>query len=73
MLFCFFEVIKMATLTRDSQTDSLFEQLMKIDGKAEIVDGEIVTIMPTGDAPGYAGDAIAASLCNFVGITKKVF
>ncbi len=61
----------MATLTAtrpqttDSVTDPLVEQLMRIEGKAEIVDGEIQTFMPTGDYPNYAAGAIYVSLFNF--------
>ena len=35
----------MATLMA---TDPLVDELMEVEGKAEIVDGEIVKIMPTG-------------------------
>lgn len=41
------------------------EDLYKIDGKAELVDGEIVLMPPTGDEPGSAGFAIAASLREY--------
>lgn len=34
--------------------------------KAELVNGEIVLLMPTGDEPGYAGDEIFASLREYV-------
>ena len=30
--------------------------------KAELINGEIVLLMPTGDEPGYAGDEIFVSL-----------
>jgi len=33
--------------------------------KAELVNGEIVFLMPTGDEPGYAGDEIFASLRDY--------
>jgi Uma2 family endonuclease len=56
----------MATLTAKSETDLLFEQLMKVEGKAEIVDGEIVNIMPTGEEPGLASGEIFASLRAYV-------
>ena len=39
--------------------------LYKIDGKAELVNGEIVLMPPTGDEPGSAGLAIAASLREY--------
>jgi Uma2 family endonuclease len=34
--------------------------------KAELVNGEIILFMPTGDEPGYAGDEIFASLRDYV-------
>jgi Uma2 family endonuclease len=36
------------------------------DCKAEIVDGELVIMSPTGNDPGYAGDAILVSLWQYV-------
>jgi Uma2 family endonuclease len=41
------------------------------DGKAEIVDGELVLMSPTGDVPGYAGDVILVSLFEYVRRTKQ--
>lgn len=36
------------------------------DGRtAELVDGEVVLLMPTGDEPGYAGDEIFAALRDY--------
>ncbi len=40
----------------------MIEDLYKVAGKAEIVDGEIVLMSPTGDMPGRAGGAIYMSL-----------
>ena len=51
----------MAVLTQD-KTDELIEQLMKIDGKAEIVGGRIVKQMPTGKEPGLSALQIVVSL-----------
>ena len=51
----------MAVLTQD-KTELLFEQLMKIDGKAEIVGGRIVEYMPTGEEPILASGEIFVSL-----------
>jgi Uma2 family endonuclease len=42
------------------------EDLYSVEGKAEIVNGEIVHLMSTGDEPGYAGDEIFASLREHV-------
>ncbi len=41
------------------------------DGKAEIVDGELVLMSPTGAAPGYAGDEIYVSLREYARRTKQ--
>ena len=51
----------MAVLT-DVKTDELFAQLMKIDGKAEIVGGRIDKHMPTGKEPGFGALQIVVSL-----------
>ncbi len=50
----------MATTT--TTTEELIAQLEQFDGNAEIVDGGIVQMSPTGDQPSSAGFAIAASL-----------
>jgi len=47
------------------------EDLSHSDGKAEIVNGEIVLMSPTGDDPGYAGDEILVSLRLYVRQTKR--
>ena len=39
--------------------------LYKEPGKAELVNGELVRLMPTGNEPGYAGDAILVSLWQY--------
>lgn len=36
------------------------------DGKAELVDGEIVLMSPTGGGPGFAGDEIFVSLREYM-------
>ena len=38
------------------------EDLTYTSGKAELVDGRVVSMAPTGGAPGYAGDEIFVSL-----------
>jgi Uma2 family endonuclease len=45
--------------TRPSET---VEALSRVRGKAELVDGEVVRMSPTGFRPGRAATAIAASL-----------
>ena len=41
------------------------EDLYRVPGKAEIVNGEIVEMAPTGGEPGYAGDEIYAALREY--------
>lgn len=43
---------------------STIEDLYRESGKAELVNGEIVRMSPTGDDPGYAGDEVFVSLRN---------
>jgi Uma2 family endonuclease len=45
-----------------TRIQATLEDLMQTPGKAELVNGEIVTMPPTGDAPGRAGDRIYLSL-----------
>jgi len=52
------------------KTRATIEDLYKVEGKAELVDGEIVCMPPTGDEPGYAGDEIFAALREYVKRTK---
>lgn len=58
----------MATRTRGT-----IEDLYHVpeDGKAELVEGEIIRMSPTGASPGYAGDEIFASLRDYVRRTGK--
>jgi len=49
-----------------TKAEATIEDLYRVKGKAEIVDGVIVHMSPTGYAPGYAGDEIFASLRDFV-------
>jgi Uma2 family endonuclease len=48
-------------------TEATIEDLYLVPehGKAEIVDGELVLISPTGDAPGYAADEVFVSLREY--------
>ena len=46
----------------DPITEKLVAELYTVEGKAEIVDGRIVPMSPTGDEPGSAGMEIAVSL-----------
>src|SRR5689334_20387584 len=47
------------------------EDLYRIREKAELVDGEIVTMPPTGEGPGYAGDEIFVSLRSYAKETGR--
>ncbi len=47
-------------------TEATLDDLMRIDGKAELIDGEIVLMSPTGGDPGYAGGEIFSSLRLYV-------
>ena len=50
------------SIATDPTTEQLVAELYKIDGKAEIVDGRIVYMSPTGRRPGRASSAIYNSL-----------
>jgi Uma2 family endonuclease len=47
------------------QTKAMLADLYKEPGKAELVDGKLVQLMPTGGDPGYAADEIFASLREY--------
>jgi Uma2 family endonuclease len=53
------------SVATDSTTEQLITELYKIDGKAEIVGGQIVIMSPTGDLPSSAGGFIYASLLAY--------
>jgi Uma2 family endonuclease len=53
------------SIAADSLTERLIADLYKCDGKAEIVEGRIVQMSPTGDVPSSAGFAIAFSLKTY--------
>jgi Uma2 family endonuclease len=48
-----------------TKTEATIEDLYRVEGKAEIVNGEIIYMSPTGGFPGYAGDEIYASLRDY--------
>jgi Uma2 family endonuclease len=54
----------MTTKTRAATIEDLYR--VPEDGKAELVDGKIIRMSPTGGEPGYAGDEIFASLREYV-------
>lgn len=47
------------------KTEATIEDLYEVEGKAELVNGEIIYMSPTGGFPGYAGDEIYASLRDY--------
>lgn len=48
-----------------TKTEATIEDLYQVEGKAEIVNGEIVHMSPTGSRPGYAGDEVFVSLHEY--------
>jgi len=56
-------------IKKPATIDDLFP--LSIDGKAELVHGEIEFMSPTGTDPGFAGDAIFASLYAYWQMTKR--
>jgi Uma2 family endonuclease len=59
------------SIITDPTTEQLIAELYKVEGKAEIIDGRIVHMSPTGFEPGRAGGAIFMSLGLFVRQTKS--
>ncbi len=53
------------------RTRATIEDLYRVDGKAEIVNGEVVRMPPTGALPGFAGDEIFASLREYARRTRR--
>jgi Uma2 family endonuclease len=54
-----------------TKVEATIEDLYHVPGKAELVNGEIVHMSPTGRFPGYAGDEIYASLREYARYTKS--
>lgn len=54
----------------DLDIDALLRKLARAPGKAELINGEVVHMAPTGDAPGTAGDEIYSSLRQYVKQTR---
>ena len=48
-----------------TKVEATIEDLYKVEGKAELVNGEIILMSPTGGLPGYAGDIITFSLFEY--------
>jgi Uma2 family endonuclease len=49
-----------------ANTRATIDDLYKVEGKSELVNGEIVEMPPSGDEPGYAGGEIFAALRAYV-------
>jgi len=54
-----------------AKTRATIEDLYKVEGKAELVNGEIIEIPLAGDDPGYASGEIFAALRAYVRRTKQ--
>jgi Uma2 family endonuclease len=54
-----------------TKSEATIEDLYKVEGKAELVNGEIVHMSPTGFEPGYAGDELFVSLREYSKRTKR--
>ena len=48
-----------------TKVEATIEDLYKVEGKAELINGEIILMSPTGCLPGYAGDEIFSSLREY--------
>jgi Uma2 family endonuclease len=53
------------------KTPATIDDLFRVEGKAELVNGEIVLMPATGALPGFAGDEIFASLREYARRTKR--
>ena len=56
-----------------TKTKATIADLYRVKGKAELVEGEVVHMSPTGWEPNYAGGEIFASLRDYVRRTKRGF
>jgi Uma2 family endonuclease len=54
-----------------TRPEATIEDLSRVRGKAEIVDGKILHMAPTGKMPGYAGDEIFVSLRAYIRRTGR--
>jgi Uma2 family endonuclease len=54
-----------------AKTRATIEDLYKVEGKAELVNGEIVEMPPAGDDPGYASGEIFAHLREYARRTGR--
>ena len=54
-----------------NKTQVTIEDLYRSEGKAELVNGEVVLMSPTGDGPNYAAAEIFVSLRSYARKTKQ--
>jgi Uma2 family endonuclease len=54
-----------------TKAEATIDDLYKVEGKAELVNGEIVLISPTGGFPNYAAFEITASLRQYARRVKR--
>ncbi|HEX8634305.1 MAG TPA: Uma2 family endonuclease [Pyrinomonadaceae bacterium] len=53
-----------------TKTEATIEDLYQVEGKAELVNGEIIHMSPTGGIPNYAASEIFVSLRHYAKRTK---
>jgi Uma2 family endonuclease len=58
------------SLIMTTKTEATIEDIYKVEGKAESLNGEIVHMSPTGDLPGSAAGEIYVSLREYARRTK---
>ncbi|MFN2455129.1 MAG: Uma2 family endonuclease [Pyrinomonadaceae bacterium] len=54
-----------------TKTRATIDDLYRVPGKAELVDGDIILMSPTGDAPNYAASEIFVSLREYARRTGR--
>jgi Uma2 family endonuclease len=54
-----------------TKSRATIEDLYKVEGKAELVKGEIVEMSPAGEDPNFAGGEVFASLREYVRRTRR--
>ena len=54
-----------------TKAEATIDDLYKVEGKAELVNGEIVHMSPTGGLPHYAARQITRSLCVYEEVTRS--
>ena len=52
-------------MTIQTQTPATIADLYAVRGKAELIEGALIGMSPTGDMPGYAGDQVYRKLADY--------